>query len=245
MSYYAVLVCIPLSICVAFLIHWYTLRPIQNSKNRLEVSRGTYLGFSIQILLFAFLLFYLGGSVFLAPVFAIIFSFLGDWFNLQFPIALKNNGEPLIGGIVSFAMAQLFYISAFFQILPWSMLYSGIVPYLLSLSFLILTGVIFYFRVYEPKRSKPIMISALIYGLLLSFFVSLTANAYIQFGGVWLFLLLGGLFFIASDAIMGETTINGTRHPVWEYQVPWITYLLAQGLLLIGFFLVSHTKMVH
>lgn len=243
MTYYAVLISIPFAVIAAFLIHWFTLRVIPTAKTRLEVSRGVYLGFSFQILTFSLLLFFLGRSVFLAPVFAIGFSFIGDWFNLQFPIAQRNNGEPIIGGIVGFMMAQFFYIAALLQLLPITSIYVGPIPYLVTAVFLILPAGIFYFRVYNPKRSKPIMVSAFVYGLILCFFVSLTVNAYILFGGFWIYLMIGGLFFLGSDAVMGETTINGERHPVWEYQVPWITYLIAQSFLLVGFFLLSHSLM--
>jgi hypothetical protein len=245
MTYYAVLLSIPLAVVSAFLIHWFTLRSITTGKARLEISRGVYLGFSFQILIYACLLFYLGNSVLLAPVFAVAFSFVGDWFNLHFPIALKNNGEPLIGGILGFAMAQLFYISAFFQLTSWKLVYAGVIPYLITLAFLVLPAVIFYFRVYNPTRPKSIMIFAFVYGLILCFFVSLAVNAYLVFGGYWIYLMLGGFVFLVSDAIMGETTIHGERHPVWEFQVPWITYLFAQSLLLIGFFLLSHTLVRH
>lgn len=241
MTYYAILISIPIAVFSAFLIHWFTIRAIPSAKARLEVVRGVYLGFSFQILTFAFLLFYLGRSVFLAPVFAVIFSIIGDWFNLQFPIAQKSNEDPIIGGIVGFIMAQFFYISAFFQLVPISILYYGILPYLITAGFVILPGVIFYFRVYNPKRAKPIMVAAFLYGLILCFFVSLTVNAYLLYGGYWIYLMLGGLFYLVSDAVMGETTIHGERHPVWEYQVPWFTYLIAQSLLLVGFFLLSHT----
>jgi hypothetical protein len=241
MTYYAVLISIPSAVIFAFLIHWFTIRTIPTSKTRLDISRGVYLGFSFQILIFALLLFVLGKSIFLAPLFAVLFSFIGDWFNLQFPIAQKNNGEPIIGGIVGFTMAQFFYISAFFQLVNLKVLYSNYISYLVTLLFLILPAVIFYFRVYNPKRSKPLMISAFIYGLILCFFVSLTVNAYLMYGGYWIYLMIGGIVFLISDAVMGETTINGERHPVWEYQIPWLTYLLAQSLLLVGFFLTSHT----
>jgi hypothetical protein len=244
MTYYAVLVSIPLAVISAFLIHWFTIRAVPTGKARLEISRGVYLGFSFQILIFACLLFFLSSrSVFLAPVFAIAFSFVGDWFNLQFPIAQKNNGEPIIGGILGFTMAQFFFIAAFLQLTPIHAVFGGILSYGITAGFLILPAVIFYFRVYNPKRPKPIMISAFIYGIILCFFVSLTVNAYVTFGGYWLYLMIGGLVFLASDAVMGETTIHGERHPVWEYQVPWITYLIAQSFLLVGFFLLSHTVM--
>ncbi len=241
MTYYAVIVSIPIAVISAFLIHWFTIRVIPTSKTRLEISRGVYLGFSFQLLIFAMLLFFLGRSVFLAPVFAVIFSFVGDWFNLQFPIAQKNNGEPIIGGIAGFMMTQFFYISGVFQLIPISSIYTGVVSYFVTTALLILPGVIFYFRVYNPKRPKPIMIFAFVYGLILCFFVSITVNAFIEFGGYWILLMLGGIFFLVSDAFMGETTIHGERHPTWEYQIPWLTYLIAQSFLLVGFFLLSHT----
>lgn len=241
MIYYAVLTSIPFAVVSAFLIHWFTIRSIPTSSERLERIRGVYLGFSFQILIFAGLLFFLGGSVFLAPLFAIVFSLLGDWFNLQFPIALKSNGEPLVGGIISFAMAQLFYITAFFQLTPIGSLYTGLLPYFITMVLLVVPAVIFHFRVYNSQRPKSIMALAFLYGLVLCFFVSLTINAYLTFGGNWIYLMLGGFFFLLSDAVMGETTIHGGRHPKWEFQVPWITYLIAQSLLLIGLFLLSHS----
>lgn len=242
MVYYLILTTIPVAIVSAFFIHWFTLQEEPSPLKRLEHSRGIYLGFSFQILLFAWLLFQLGHARFSYPLYAIGFSFLGDWFNLQFPIAKKQMKDPVLGGIFSFAIAQVFFLLSFWKLTSWNELYTGVLPYAITGALLILPALIFFFRVYNPERSKWVMASAFVYGLILCFFVSLCFNAYLTFGGVWLYLAIGAGFFLLSDAVMGETTINGTRHPKWEFQVPWVTYLIAQSFLLVGFFLVSHTR---
>lgn len=244
MVYYLILTAIPFAIVSAFFIHWFTISEEPNPKQRLEISRGIYLGFSFQVFVFAWLLFQIGHARFAFPLYAIAFSMLGDWFNLQFPLAKKYMKDPVLGGIFSFAIAQVFFILSFLQLISWNELYTGIQPYLITAVLLVLPAVIFYFRVYNPERSKWVMASAFVYGLVLCFFVSLCINAYLLYGGVWMYLTIGALFFLLSDAVMGETTINGTRHPKWEFQVPWITYLIAQCFLLVGFFLVSHTRML-
>lgn len=244
MVYYLILTAIPFAIVSAFCIHWYTISEENDPQLRLKVSRGVYFGFSFQVLVFAWLLFQMGHARFSYPLYAIAFSMLGDWFNLQFPLAKKYMKDPVLGGIFSFAVAQVFFILAFQKLISWSELYSVTQSYLVTAVLLILPAVIFYFRVYNPERSKWVMVSAFIYGLVLCFFVSLCINAYLLYGGVWIYLATGSGFFLLSDAVMGETTINGTRHPKWEFQVPWVTYLIAQSLLLIGFFLVSHTRLI-
>ncbi|PJZ36314.1 hypothetical protein CH354_14605 [Leptospira levettii] len=244
MVYYFILTAIPFAIVSAFCIHWITLSDESNPEKRLEISRGVYLGFSFQVIVFAWLLFQLGHSRFAFPVVAIAFSMLGDWFNLQFPLAKKYMKDPVLGGIFSFAIAQIFFLLAIRQLITWEELYSSPRPFLITLLFIILPALIFYFRVYNPNRSKWVMASAFIYGIILCFFVSLCINAYLLYGGVWIYLGIGAGFFLLSDAVMGETTINGTRHPKWEFQVPWITYLIAQCFLLVGFFLVSHTRLL-
>jgi hypothetical protein len=50
-------------------------------------------------------------------------------------------------------------------------------------------------------------------------------------GGAWIIVAVGAGMFLLSDAIMGQTTIRG-RHPRTEFQVPWLTYLAAQGLII-------------
>ncbi|TGL62649.1 hypothetical protein EHQ62_15155 [Leptospira jelokensis] len=244
MVYYLILTAIPFAIVSAFCIHWFTISNEENPETRLQISRGVYLGFSFQVLVFAWLLFQMGHAKFVYPLYAITFSMLGDWFNLQFPLTKKYMKDPVLGGIFSFAIAQVFFILALHQLITWNELYSGIQPYLITIVLLVLPALIFYFRVYNKERSKWVMASAFIYGLVLCFFVSLCINAYFLYGGVWIYLAIGALFFLLSDAVMGETTINGTRHPKWEFQVPWVTYLIAQNLLLIGFFLLSHTRMM-
>lgn len=78
------------------------------------------------------------------------------------------------------------------------------------------------------------MRGAFIYGFFLSTMVSVVFAGALICGGSWWYIFTGAIFFFISDAIMGQTTIKGI-HPVYEFQLPWITYLIAQGFLLFGF----------
>ncbi len=75
------------------------------------------------------------------------------------------------------------------------------------------------------------MWGALVYGFFLGTMGAFAITAAILFKGPWIGVALGAGLFLLSDAIMGETTIKGI-HPANEFQIPWMTYLAAQALLL-------------
>jgi hypothetical protein len=197
-----------------------------------------YLGLSLQLVVFTLSLSLLTSEKFLPVVAAVGFSFLGDVFNLHFPSIQKKFPEPLLGGIFSFFIAQIFYLIAIFQFTSWEILFAGTIHYGVLILLLVVPSLIFWLRVYNPNRPKSIMISAFVYGNLLCFVVALLVNAALVLSGSWWTLAIGGLFFLLSDAVMGETTVHGERHPPFEFQIPWFTYLVAQGFLISGFFLV-------
>lgn len=239
------LTALPVSVIIFFILHWFSIRGIKTSQERLKSSRITYLGLSLQLLIFSiFLGFSVGDSneevfgwKFLPVVLGMGFSFLGDVFNLHFPSIQKKIKYPLLGGIAGFFVAQIFYMLAIFNIEGWNDLFQENIHYGILILLLIVPAVIFKFRVYNPERPKSIMASAFVYGILLCYVEALLLNGALIHSGYWWILALGGGFFLLSDAVMGETTVHGGRHPVFEFQVPWITYLIAQSLLIVGFYL--------
>ncbi|MDP3180100.1 MAG: lysoplasmalogenase family protein [Spirochaetaceae bacterium] len=224
----------PAAVIVAFCLHWLTLKPAQNSAERLVLSRGAYLGMSAQLVAYAFIAF-AGGyrPAAILGTLGMAASFAGDVLNLQFPLAKDKLGEPLAWGILAFIVAQLCYIAAFLSLVPLVELVArgAFVP-ILAVA-LVLPALAFRLRVYSPDRPRNLMILAFVYGFPLGTMVAVALSAAIALGGAWVSIAAGAVLFLVSDASMGETTIAG-RHPIWEYQISWMTYLCAQGLILFG-----------
>ena len=224
---------LPAAVMVAFVLHWITLVPVRSADERLPLCRGAYLGLSSQMVLYAWVLaLEFGGASVVAAV-GMTLSFIGDFFNLRFPRVKRRMEEPVVGGVIAFFIAHFFYIGAIVSLVPWSELtqYGGFYPLLAVL--LIAPAIIFRLRVYNPERPRALMWGAFLYGFVLCFMTALALTAALLHGGTWWLVAVGALVFLLSDAVMGETTIYG-RHPVFEFQIPWGTYLLAQGLILGG-----------
>ncbi len=228
---------VPLALVLAFGIHWLSLRPVKTSSERLPISRGAYLGLSSVLLLLAWSLVLVRGPGSLGLILVALgmtASFGGDFCNLQFPGASRPLRQPLAFGIGAFMLAQVLYIAAFLSRLPLAELRSrgGFLPILALL--VIAPALIFRLRVYSPDRPRALMVLAFVYGFLLGAMAAVAISAAIARGGAWIGIGCGAAFFMVSDAVFGNTTIRGV-HPVWEFQIPWITYLLAQALLITGF----------
>jgi len=227
---------VPVGILVAFVIHWMTLARVDTAEARLPMCRGTYLGMSAQLVLLAWasaLFLNRGSTLALMVAAGMTLSFGGDLFNLQFDGMRKRVGEPLFFGIVCFAAAQLCYIAAFLSAIPLDSLIADgfFLPLLAAL--VVVPAVLFRFRVYDPGRPRMVMSAAFLYGFILGAMAATAVSAVIARGGTWYIVAAGALFFLMSDAIMGQTTIRGV-HPKNEFQIPWITYLAAQGLIILG-----------
>ncbi len=235
---------LPIAVALAFLIHWVSIRELRSAQERLVISRGVYLGFSFQLLLYAWGLSVVPSRLHGLPfvALAMTFSLIGDFCNLQFAAVKKVVKEPLYPGIGAFAVAQIFYLVAVFQAATWDRIFPSALSYVILIGFLLVPAVIFYFRVYNRARPKALMVSAFLYGVLLCFLVGLYVNAALAIGGYWWLVAVGGLIFLLSDSQMGETTIHGERHPASEYQIPWFTYLVAQGFLIFGFFVIGQVS---
>jgi len=231
-----ILAAVPVGILVSFAVHWITLASVDSAEKRLPLCRGAYLGMSAQLVLLAWvsaLVLNRGSTLALMVAFGMTLSFSGDIFNLQFDGIRKRVGEPLVFGVVCFAVAQVCYISSFLFAIPLESLITDGYFYPLLAVLVIVPAILFRFRVYDSGRLKALMLAAFLYGFILGAMAAVAVSAAIAHGGIWYAIAAGALFFLLSDAIMGETTIHG-RHPQNEFQVPWITYLAAQGLIIIG-----------
>ncbi len=233
-------VLVPAGLVVAFIVHWASIARVPAARERLPLCRGAYLGLSSQLVLYAWALFYLKtgrpAATVLVPL-GMSFSFVGDFFNLQFPVLSGKVREPLFFGILSFAVAQACYIGAFLSIVPVRDLIAdgALLPILAAL--VIVPAVLFRFGVYDRTRPKSVMFGAFFYGFILGAMAAVAVAAAIARGGGWIVVATGAGFFLLSDAIMGQTTIRGI-HPRSEFQIPWLTYVIAQGLIIAGVFLV-------
>lgn len=232
---------VPLTVVLSFLVHWLTLVKIGDPRERLPFCRGAYLAMSFQMLLYSWIVFGVVDAPRPAACFiplGMTLSFAGDFFNLQFDSIARRSKEPVFWGIVSFGLALFCYIGAFLSLAEPSILVSEgyFIPVLAAL--ILLPAIIFRLRVYNPSRSSSITAGAFIYGLILGGMTAVALSAAIAVGGAWYFVAAGALFFLLSDAVMGETTIYG-RHPSFEYQLPWFTYLVAQGLIIFGSVMVA------
>jgi len=223
-------------ILAAFIAHWVTIASIDTAERRLPYCRGAYLGLSLQLVILAWMLAIVvhDGLIpeLLVPL-GMTLSFGGDLFNLQFPSIRKRVGEPLFWGILCFMAAQAFYILSFLSKIELAVIVSEgfFLPILVIL--IVVPAILFRFRVYDPGRPSKVMLAAFVYGFILGAMAAVAVSAAIARGGTWYIVAAGALFFLLSDAIMGETTIHG-RHPKNEFQIPWITYLAAQGLIILG-----------
>jgi len=226
----------PALVVLSFFAHWLTIIKFDTAEKRLPYCRGAYLAFSLQLSIYGWVVFTAFGPAGAASVLiplGMSFSSLGDLFNLQFGPISRKTGEPVFYGILSFMAAQVCYIGAFATLVPLTELAEQGFLYPLLGALIVVPAILFKFRVYNPGRPKSIMGGAFIYGFILGAMAAIVLSAAWVYGGYWYAVAAGALFFLLSDAIMGETTIYG-RHPRFEYQVPWVTYLAAQGLILFG-----------
>ena len=229
---------VPVMVLFAFSVQWASLSGIHSSAERLPVCRDSYLGYSFLLFSFAWVLFFLYGVnirfAFLLPVGA-TFAIAGDYYNLQFEGARHSmRGESVFGGIIFFTMVQLCYALAFLaRVSVETLTRSGfLVPLLVA--FLLLPLALFFSRVWNKERPRRIMFAFFAYDLVLGLMVAVAVSSAIAYGGPWYLVAAGAVSYVVSDSLIGVTTING-RHPISEFQTPWLAYLIGQGLIQYGY----------
>lgn len=153
----------------------------------------------------------------------IFFSVLGDIMMSQ-ALKLKN---CLVFGMVSFAAAHFFYISAFSELMC---LYGtglcNILPYT-AVPYLIITSVLFIFLVRCPENGKLVNNTAFAYGLIVSLMAAFGGAAAIGIGGVWGILGPATGLLLFSDVILALTELGKYNIPKAEWLI-WAAYSAAQ-----------------
>ncbi len=169
--------------------------------------------------------------------FGMIASFVGDLVMARL-IPVPNR---LIGGMLAFAIAHGLYIKAYVNTIQtissigayerWNTgLAIGLVGYGL------VTALGWWFLIRNPEKGIAINIGALIYGLWISVMASFALALGLALGGASWLTALGGLFFVASDFIIGVTDIGGI-HLKNANDWVWLTYVAGQmGIIYAGVF---------
>ena len=237
-SMIAMLAFVPVMVVFAFSVQWESVSSIHSSAERLPECRMAYVGYSFLMTVFAWLLYFMYATRiplgFLLPLGA-SFALAGDFYYLQFEIARHTmRSESLLGGIIFFILTQIAYAAAFLARVPLgTLIRSG--AFVPAFAFFVAVfAALFAFRVWNAARPRRLMVASAVYSLALAFMVSVAVSAAIAVGGPWRLIGLGAVSFAVSDYLQGETTVHG-RHPAYEFQVPWLAYLIAQALILYGF----------
>lgn len=146
------------------------------------------------------------------------FSTLGDLFMA----GLVPFGHRLIGGMLTFAIAHCFYVTAF---LLTGISLKGFIIGAAIYGLFLMIGWFFFIR--NEKQDKLFTIGAFIYGIWVGGMACFAfALAYAN-EEVWWIPALGGFLFVISDAIIGITEIGG--HKVkYDPLLIWATYVGAQ-----------------
>lgn len=202
--------------------------PKRRTNGRLPVQVRMLLSFSLVIVA---LLFWRGGMSKVAEYgqwifFGMLASFVGDLVMAGL-IPIPNR---LIGGMAAFGIAHALYITGYTRTIatisslePYNRWNTGLAIGLIVYGLIALLG--WWFLVRNPQKGIAINIGALAYGLL----VALMAAFALALGyalGFWA-TAVGGLFFLASDFIIGATDIHGLSFKNANDWV-WLTYVAAQ-----------------
>ncbi len=202
--------------------------PERRTNGRLPVQVRMLLSFSLVIVA---LLIWRGGMSKVANYsqwifFGMVVSFVGDLVMARL-IPVPNR---LIGGMVAFAIAHGLYITGYngtiitiSSLEPYSRWNTGLTIGLIVFGLVAVLG--WWFLIRNPQRSIIINIGALVYGL----WIGVMAAFALALGyalGFWL-TAIGGLFFLASDFIIGMTEIRGISLKNANDWI-WLTYVAGQ-----------------
>lgn len=153
------------------------------------------------------------------------FGFLGDLFMAR----VIPTFNEVIFGILAFGIGHICYILAILQVGMVLDLDSGRSQLILLIAFW--GAAIFLWLRFVRTPSRPAIMNAgtLVYSLLLSGMTALTFALAWQAGRLWP-LALGGLSFLASDLILGNQIMRGSRWYLIS-DVVWATYTVGQMLI--------------
>jgi uncharacterized membrane protein YhhN len=205
---------------LVFIIGWVTALQNKSRETNKELPLWTRLtlSFSLSGAALLFWLNHLDSPYHRWVFFGMLLSTLGDLFMAGL-IPFANH---LIGGMITFSIAHVFYVVAFIQTADVTEhLFTSVLIYG---AFLII-GWIFFIR--NPAESKIFTVGALLYGLWVGGMAAVGLALALKLGGAWWWVAIGGSLFVLSDFLIGMTEIgkHPLRHaPLWI----WGTYVAAQ-----------------
>ena len=143
------------------------------------------------------------------------FGFLGDLFIA----GLLSGSKGKIGGIASFALGHICYISAILWLLGFGSSASKTAAVLFWWLFAVIG---WYFIVYRGAAITGLHWLVLPYALLLATTAGMATTLALQEPAFWL-LALGAALFLISDMILGGAWFNDLRLPL-VHDIIWLTY---------------------
>lgn len=137
----------------------------------------------------------------------------------------------LPGGMAAFALGHLAYIAAFL-LLGARLGLSATVVLAAWLVALLLGGAAWYFVLFRGRRPTALHWAALPYALLLTSTTGVAGGLAAQAPSLWS-LALGGVLFLASDAVLAARRFHFADFPLIEDFI-WLTYGPAQACIVFG-----------
>lgn len=205
------------------------VRPKHNAArhgSQLQLSIRMLLSISLVISAF-FLWMYDNGSDFSYRqwvFWGMLLSFVGD-LSMAKVIPWRQH---LIAGMIAFAAAHVFYITAFMgTITVQGKAFSFFGFFAALLGYIMVLAVCWLYWIRNPQQSVLINIGALIYGLWVSGMSCFAFVFAIALGGVWWLAAIGGFLFVVSDLIIGITSVGTVQMKHSEIWI-WLTYVTAQ-----------------
>ncbi|MBI5032396.1 MAG: lysoplasmalogenase [Chloroflexi bacterium] len=156
--------------------------------------------------------------------FGMLASFIGDLIMAKL-IPLPNR---LIGGMIAFGIAHVFYITAYVGASVES-LDRWIVGLVVGLGFYAVISIGGWFAlIRNPQKDRATNIGALVYGMLVGTMAAFALGLASALGGGFWLTAVGGLLFIVSDFIIGITDIRGIKIKNANDWI-WLTYVAGQA----------------
>ncbi len=146
---------------------------------------------------------------------------LGDFFNAGRLQAVIPLDDPTVGGLASFLVGHILYITACILLARWCEL-TDRRSWILAVGFWQLAAVIGWFLIcFRGEGNATLMWAALPYSMLLAGTAGVTAALALQDMRLTL-LALGGALFLISDLILGYGIFQENLWPAGE--PVWLTY---------------------